>query len=91
MGLKTTKAPMMPSMLTFDSEATAEHLRGLQASADLIASLIAANERTDEALATMDRNVRHIAIMCAMQHIKDSGADLTPFTQAASDGLEWIG
>ena len=77
--------------IEFSPEATAEHLRGLQASADLIGSLIAANERTPEALDTMDRNVRHIAIMCAMQHIKDSGADLTPFTQAAADGLEWIG
>ena len=77
--------------ITFSPEATAEHLRGLQASADLIGSLIASNERTPEALDTMDRNVRHIAIMCAMQHIKDSGADLTPFTQAAADGLEWIG
>lgn len=77
--------------IEFSPEATAEHLRGLQASADLIGSLIAANERTPEAIDTMDRNVRHIAIMCAMQHIKDSGADLTPFTQAAADGLEWIG
>ena len=77
--------------IEFSPEATAEHLRGLQASADLIGSLIASNERTPEALDTMDRNVRHIAIMCAMQHIKDSGADLTPFTQAAADGLEWIG
>ena len=77
--------------ITFSPEATAEHLRGLQASADLIGSLISSNERTPEAIDTMDRNVRHIAIMCAMQHIKDSGADLTPFTQAAADGLEWIG
>ena len=77
--------------IEFSPEATAEHLRGLQASADLIGSLIAANERTPEALDTMDRNVRHIAIMCAMQHIKDSDADLTPFTTAAADGLEWIG
>ena len=77
--------------ITFSPEATAEHLRGLQASADLIGSLIASNERTPEALDTMDRNVRHIAIMCAMQHIKDSGTDLTPFTTAAADGLEWIG
>ena len=77
--------------IEFSPEATAEHLRGLQASADLIGSLIAANERTPEAIDTMDRNVRHIAIMCAMQHIKDSGADLTPFTQAASAGMGWIG
>ena len=76
--------------ITFSPEATAEHLRGLQASADLIGSLISSNERTPEAIDTMDRNVRHIAIMCAMQHIKDSGADLTPFTQAAADGLEWM-
>ena len=82
---------MATSAIEFSPETTAEHLRGLQASADLIGSLIAANERTPEAIDTMDRNVRHIGIMCAMQHIKDSGADLTPFTQAASAGMGWIG
>ncbi len=76
--------------IEFSPDATAEHLRGLQASADLIASLIAADERTEESIATMDRNVRHIAIMCAMQHVKDSGADLTPFTDAAAAGLDWM-
>ena len=75
---------------TFTPEDTAEHLRGLQASADLIDALIAAGDESDEQRDTMDRNVRHIGIMCAMQHVQDSGADLTPFIDAAHRGAAWI-
>ena len=74
----------------FTEADTAEHLRGLQDSADLIDALIAADDRSDEQRDTMDRNVRHIHIMCAMQHIKDSGADLMPYTDAAHRGAAWL-
>ena len=76
--------------IEFSPEATAEHLRGLQASADLIGSLIAANERTDEAIATMDRNVRHIEIMLSMSHIQAAGADLAPYQDAFVAGKSWL-
>ena len=75
---------------TFTPEDTAEHLRGLQDSADLIDALIDADDRSDEQRDTMDRNVRHIGIMCAMQHLQDCGADLTPFTDAAHRGAAWL-
>ena len=75
---------------TFTPEDTAEHLRGLQDSADLIDALIAAGVKDAETRDTMDRNVRHIHIMCAMQHIKDSGADLMPYTDAAHRGAAWL-
>jgi hypothetical protein len=75
---------------TFTPEDTAEHLRGLQASADLIDALIEAGVNDAETRDTMDRNVRHIGIMCAMQHIKDSGADLKPYTDAAHRGAAWL-
>jgi len=74
----------------FTAEETAQHLSALQDSVDLIDALIAANDRTSEQLDTMDRNVRHIGIMCAMDHIKDCGTDLTPFTDAAQRGQEWL-
>ena len=76
--------------ITFSPEATAEHLRGLQASADLIGSLIAANERTLEAIDTMGRNVRHLEIMLSMSHIQSAGADLAPYTSAISAGKAWL-
>ena len=78
-----------PTEPTFSPEQTAEHLAHLPHSVAVIDRLIEANERTPEALDEMDRNVRHIAIMCAMKHIKDSGADLKPFTDAAARGLDW--
>ena len=74
----------------FSAEDTAEHLRGLQASADLIDAIIEADDRSDEQRDTMDRNVRHIGIMCAMQHIRESGADLKPFTDAQHRGAAWL-
>ena len=80
-----------PAEPTFSPEQTAEHLAALPHSVAVIDRLIEADERTPEALDEMDRNVRHIAIMCAMKHIKESGADLKPFTDAASRGLDWIG
>jgi hypothetical protein len=75
---------------TFSTEQTAEHLAALPHSVAVIDRLIEANERTPEALDEMDRNVRHIAIMCAMKHIKESGADLKPFTDAAAAGTAWM-
>lgn len=74
----------------FSPEATAEHLRGLQDSADLIDALIAAGVQDSETMDTMDRNVRHIGIMCAMDHLKDCGEDLTPFTDAQARGAAWM-
>jgi hypothetical protein len=75
----------------FTAEDTAKHLIGLQSSADLIDSLIgSADPDNPYQRDDMDRNVRHIHIMCAMQHIKDSGADLKPFTDAAARGAAWL-
>ncbi len=79
-----------PTEPTFSPEQTAEHLAALPHSVAVIDRLIEANERTPEALDEMDRSVRHIAIMCAMKHIKESGADLKPFTDAAARGIEWM-
>jgi len=80
-----------PTEPTFSPEQTAEHLAALPHSVAVIDRLIEANERTPEALKRIDCSIRHIAIMCAMKHIKESGADLNPFTDAAARGLDWIG
>lgn len=74
----------------FTNDMTSEHISGLADSAGVIDSIIGDGERTDDIVSRMDRNVRHIDIMCAMPHIKDSGADLTPFIAAAARGAAWI-
>jgi len=79
-----------PESPSFSPEATAEHLRGLQDSVNLIDSLIAAGVKDADTTDTMDRNVRHIGIMCAMDHLKNCGEDLTPFTDAAHRGAAWL-
>lgn len=81
---------MSSPSIEFSPEATAEHLRGLQASADLIGSLVAANKRMPESIDTMDRNVRHLEIMLAMSHIQAAGADLSPYEAAIIAGKAWL-
>jgi hypothetical protein len=76
--------------ITFSPEATAEHLRGLQASADLIGKIAAGAERTTELEDTMDRNVRHLEIMLSMSHIQAAGADLDPYQAAIVAGKGWL-
>jgi uncharacterized Fe-S cluster-containing protein len=77
-------------MTKFTAEDTAEHINGLRDSASMIASIIAEDVRDSEAMDSVGRNVRHIEIMCAMQHVKESGADLKPFTDAAAAGTAWM-
>jgi hypothetical protein len=80
----------MESTHTFSEEDTAQHIRGLQDSADLIDRLIADGVKDDETRDTMDRNVRHIGIMCAMDHVQCCGSDLTPYTDAQARGAAWL-
>jgi hypothetical protein len=74
----------------FTADDIAQHLRGLQDSVTTIDAIIAAGERTDEALAAADRNMRHIHIMCAMPQLQECGADLKPYTDAAARGAAWL-
>jgi hypothetical protein len=74
----------------FTPEDTAEHLAGLQASADVIDALISESDGSNGERDMMDRNVRHIHIMCAMDHLKCCGTDLKPYTDAAARGSAWL-
>ena len=74
----------------FTEQDTADNLKGLQDSVDLIDALIAAGDRSEEQRDTMDRNVQHIHIMCAMDHLKCCGTDLKPYTDAAARGAAWL-
>ena len=76
--------------IAFSQEATAEHLHGLDVSIDTIGGIIAANERTSEAIDTMDRNVRHIELMLSMSHIQSAGADLSLYEAAITAGKAWL-
>lgn len=81
---------MDTNTIEFSHETTIEHLRGLQASADLIGKIAAGAERTTELEDTMDRNVRHLEIMLSMSHIQAAGADLAPYEAAISSGKAWL-
>lgn len=74
----------------FTEEHVAEHLKGISDSAALIRKLIAGGDMSDESVDCMDRNIKHIYIMCGMPHVRDSGADLSTFMSAADAGVAWL-
>lgn len=74
----------------FTEEHVAEHLNGISDSAALIRKLIAGGDMSDESGDCMDRNIKHIHIMCSMPHVRDSGADLSTFMDAADAGVAWL-
>ena len=76
--------------IEFTAEETQTHLRQLPESVDRIAEVMAANQRTTEAIDTMDRNVRHLEIMLSMSHIQSAGADLSPYEAAITAGKAWL-
>ena len=76
--------------LTFTTEETERQISALQDSVNLINKLLSGNNRNTETLDIMDRNVRHIYIMCEKKHIKEFGVDLTPYLDKANAGLAWI-
>lgn len=74
----------------FTAEEVEKHIHGMDASVNLINSLISENSKTEEKLDTMDRNVRHLEIMMAFDSIKNSEWDLRDYTKAVSDGRAWM-
>lgn len=59
-----------------------KHFVGLQASADLINSLIASNDKSDDVLDKIVRNYKHIEIMLAQDYIANDPRDKTVFLDA---------
>jgi hypothetical protein len=76
--------------LTFTTEETERHISALQDSVNLINKLLSDGVKTSETLDIMDRNARHIHIMCEKKHIKEFNVDLLPYLDKANEGLEWI-
>jgi hypothetical protein len=75
---------------SFTQEQTDKHLASVVAAAEAVDSVIAGAIATDGMKEEMARHIRHIEIMCGMQHIKNSGADLKPYTDAAARGSAWL-
>ena len=65
------------------AEKLEKHFSGLQDSVDLINSLIASNDKSDETLDKITRNYKHIEIMLAQDYIANDPRDKTVFLDAA--------
>lgn len=59
-------------------------------SVSLINRLIAEGKHTEQVHDAIQRNYRHLEIMLDKDIIKNSGEDLTPFTDAIAIGKEYI-
>jgi hypothetical protein len=67
---------------------TTQDITALGHSVIVIDDVLALDTPDEEQLDALDRNVRHIEIMLAKEHIIDSGADLTEFESAVERGRE---
>lgn len=74
----------------FTAEEVEKHVYGLDASVEVINSLLAENVKTEENKDTMSRNTRHIRIMLAFDSIANSEWDLRAYENAASAGEAWL-
>ena len=72
------------------NEQTAQDIKALGDSVAVIDQVLAGNYDYDDANDALDRNVRHIEIMLAKDHIKSSGANLKPFEDAVKRGKAGI-
>ena len=67
-----------------EQDRTAQDIKALGDSVSVIDEMLALETRTEEDNDTLKRNVDHIEIMLAKDHIKNSGADLKPFKDAVA-------
>jgi hypothetical protein len=74
----------------FTPQETSQHIVTLGVVAQHIDEIIGIGVRSECALHDMQVNIGHIRIMCAKQHIIETGTDLTLFLDAADRGAEWL-
>jgi len=74
----------------FTPELVQKHIASIEAAASAIDSVIESGISGDLIREAMGRHMRHIEIMCSMDHIKGSGVDLEPFAEAHSRGEAWL-
>jgi hypothetical protein len=64
------------------TEKLEKHFVGLQASVDLINSLVASSDKSEKTLDRITRNYKHIEIMLAQDYIANDPRDKTVFLDA---------
>ena len=80
----------MSPQFQFTPEQVEQQVRALGDSIHLINTIIAEGITDAETRDRMDRNVRHLQIMLGYDHIKNSGADLSPSEGAIVAGTAWL-
>lgn len=80
----------MSPQFQFTPEQVEQQIRALGDSIHVINTIIAGNASDEETRDRMDRNVRHLQIMLAYDHIKSAGADLSPSEAAIAAGQAWL-
>lgn len=79
----------------YTQQDTQAHLNGMKDVSDLVYQLISGEYiinrlNTDTLAVVMKRQIDHLNLMLGMDHIQNSGADLTYFEKARDDGNAWL-
>ena len=82
-------------MPEYTQQDTQVHINGMKDVSDLVYQLISGEYivnplRPDTPAVVMKRQTDHLNLMLGMDHIQNSGADLTYFEKARDDGTAWI-
>lgn len=79
----------------YTQQDTQAHLNGMKDVSDLVYQLISGEYiinrlNVDTLAVVMKRQIDHLNLMLGMDHIQNSGADLTYFEKARDDGNAWL-
>lgn len=79
----------------YTQQDTQVHINGMKDVSDLVYQLISGEYiinrlNTDTLAVVMKRQIDHLNLMLGMDHIQNSGADLTYFEKARDDGNAWL-
>ena len=82
-------------MPEYTQQDTQVHINGMKDVSDLVYQLISGEYivnplSPDIPAVVMKRQTDHLNLMLGMDHIQNSGADLTYFEKARDDGTAWI-
>lgn len=82
-------------MPEYTQQDTQVHINGMKDVSDLVYQLISGEYivnplSPDTPAVVMKRQTDHLNLMLGMDHIQNSGADLTYFEKARDDGTAWI-
>lgn len=86
----TEETPASIPALQFSAEETQEHLDALVELAPILENLLDAGDRSLEVIEAVTRVANHFGVMCYMDHIKNSGTDISMYVDLHRRAAHWL-